>query len=415
MLMIMVKQGYIVVDDDDNLIYDDVNEHEYLFNFLDEDLSTAANLFEESFYAILNHYHPDQDDYPDISDHMYLLEEGLKEIHPFLQYSYDDFLFNSIGDFLNANLIHQLNGNGSHTFSSLLDEFLYNDLFKKLYPNSYDKFDEKVSKFYKSYYYNALDEPDIDASYIPLPPQGLYDLIDLQNQLRKMVFWILNPSIDHLNELSTDERIVAYNIICGKQFGSNPVSFSKTFSFSNTNQVQNDNRYESLIDLHNHPDSIGAEEIEELRNVVEQVKNTNVKGLVETYEVKVLADVLFYQVYHMVLYEEKVKKCRNCGKHFIVRHLNVEYCNRKVKSLKSTEKNSTCFDIGSKLAYQKKLKEDLPLQYYNRSYKTHYARRKNSKMSQSDFYEWQQEAKAKLDAVRLGEYDFEAYKVWLKK
>lgn len=413
--MHLTKQGYIIVDDDDELIYGDVDEHEYLFNFLDEDLSFASNLFEDCFYAIFNNYNPNQDHYPDISEYMESLKKYFEDLHPFFQFSYDDFLFKSIGELMNATLIYQLNENGGHAKSSPRDEYIYNEIFRTLYPYHDDDFNEKVSIFYRSYYFNVLGEPDIHTSNIHLPPQGLYELIDLQNQLRSMVFWILNPSINYLNELSIEERVVVYNIICGKQFASNPVSFSKTVSFLNTIPDRNDGKYESLENFHNNPDGAGPEAIEELINVIKRVKNTSAKGMIEIYEVKQLADILFYQVYHMIMSGEKVKKCRNCGKHFIVQHLNVEYCDRKVESLKKTEKGSTCFDIGSKLAYQKKLKEDLPLQYYNRSYKTHYARRRNGKMTQSEFYEWQQEAKSKLDEIRAGHYDFEEYKVWLKK
>ena len=36
-------------------------------------------------------------------------------------------------------------------------------------------------------------------------------------------------------------------------------------------------------------------------------------------------------------------------------------------------------------------------------------------MTQSEFYQWQQEAKAKLDELRGDHYNFEEYKVWLKQ
>jgi len=265
---------------------------------------------------------------------------------------------------------------------------------------------------YKYYCFNDIDEPHIDLPYVHLPPQGLYDLINLQDQLHRMIFWILNPSVDYLNELSTNERIVLYNTIFEKQSGSRPVSFSTKISFSNNKKELNAIRYKHLNVLHKNPGNLDQEATEELKNVVERVRNTNVIGLIKTYKVKELADILFYQFYHMVLFEEKVKKCRNCGKYFVVRNLNVEYCSRPIIG---SNDDKTCSDVGSKLAYQKKLKEDLPLQYYNRSYKTHYARINSGKMTKSEFYEWQQEAKDKLDAVRLGEYDFETYKVWLKK
>lgn len=43
----------------------------------------------------------------------------------------------------------------------------------------------------------------------------------------------------------------------------------------------------------------------------------------------------------------------------------------------------------------KKLEEDLPLKFYDRAYKTHYARINSGKMTKQEFFLWHQEAKEK--------------------
>lgn len=79
----------------------------------------------------------------------------------------------------------------------------------------------------------------------------------------------------------------------------------------------------------------------------------------------------------MILDETLIKKCRNCGKYFVVKNLNVEYCDRRINNDEESDDYRTCSDVGPKLSYQKKLEEDLPLKFYSRAYKTHYARIKS--------------------------------------
>ena len=117
----------------------------------------------------------------------------------------------------------------------------------------------------------------------------------------------------------------------------------------------------------------------------------------------------------MVLDQTPVKKCRNCGKYFVVKNLNVEYCDRPIDDDEESDDHRTCSDVGPKRSYQKKLEQDQPLKFYERSYKTHYARIKSGKMSKAEFFEWQKEAKEKLELVRSDNYDFEEFKLWLKK
>lgn len=55
------------------------------------------------------------------------------------------------------------------------------------------------------------------------------------------------------------------------------------------------------------------------------------------------------------------------------------------------------------------------LKFYDRAYKTHYARINSGKMTKQEFFLWHQEAKEKLEMVRANTYDFEEFKIWLKK
>ncbi|MGO4928349.1 DUF6076 domain-containing protein [Fundicoccus sp. Sow4_F4] len=50
-----------------------------------------------------------------------------------------------------------------------------------------------------------------------------------------------------------------------------------------------------------------------------------------------------------------VKKCRNCGRYFVVKNLNVEYCSRLIDPDEESLDNRTCSDVGPKRSYMKKL------------------------------------------------------------
>ena len=170
------------------------------------------------------------------------------------------------------------------------------------------------------------------------------------------------------------------------------------------------NLYGDLKNYHNNQDDVHPEAIDALDRLIHRSKNGYTEGIYEEYEVNDLFEVLFLEVYHMILSNKAVKKCRHCGLYFVVNNLNVEYCNR---ILEGEEKS--CSEIGPKRSYQKKLEEDYPLKIYSRAYKTHYARVKKGKMTQAEFNTWYLEAKDKLELARAGNLDIAEYEKWLKK
>ena len=123
----------------------------------------------------------------------------------------------------------------------------------------------------------------------------------------------------------------------------------------------------------------------------------------------VVAQLLFLEILSMIDSNTSIKKCKNCGMYFIVKNLNMEYCDRIAAG-----EEKPCSTIGSKRTFEKKLQTDIPLKIYNRSYKTHYARVKNGIMTQSDFMTWCAEAKENLKKARNGELSVGDFDQWLK-
>lgn len=143
------------------------------------------------------------------------------------------------------------------------------------------------------------------------------------------------------------------------------------------------------------------------------VKNEN-RWMIDYFLVS-FEDCLMCELMEMVRRRKVIKVCKNCGRLFVARRTNVEYCTRYY-----TEDGKTCADVGYTKTFEKVVQKDELLQAYTRAYKAHYARmtkprKKASNMTREEFEAWYKEAKQGLDLARQGKMNPEAYKEWLKK
>lgn len=126
-------------------------------------------------------------------------------------------------------------------------------------------------------------------------------------------------------------------------------------------------------------------------------------------------DCLMCEFIEMLRRHQMIKICKNCGRYFIPKRGNKEYCTRRY-----TDTGKTCADVGYTKTFEKSVKKDELLQAYTRAYKTHYARmtkprKKAANMTREEFENWYKQAKKGLELARQGEIDEEDYKMWLKK
>lgn len=147
--------------------------------------------------------------------------------------------------------------------------------------------------------------------------------------------------------------------------------------------------------------------------VNQTVKNEN-RWMID-YFLMGFEDCLMCELIEMMRRHQNIKVCKNCGRFFIPRRSNVDYCTRVFSS-----DGKTCADVGYTKTFEKTIKKDELLQAYTRAYKAHYARmtkprKKATNMSREEFEAWYKEAKEGLELARQGKLDPEAYKVWLKK
>lgn len=126
-------------------------------------------------------------------------------------------------------------------------------------------------------------------------------------------------------------------------------------------------------------------------------------------------DCLMCELMEMVRHRQTIKICKNCGRYFVPKRGNIDYCARAY-----TDDGKICADVGYTKTFAKAVQKDELLQAYTRAYKTHYARmtkprKKAANMTRDEFDTWYKEAKNGLELARQGKIDVEAYKAWLKK
>ncbi len=133
------------------------------------------------------------------------------------------------------------------------------------------------------------------------------------------------------------------------------------------------------------------------------------------YFVTCFEECLYVELLELMRRRIHLKTCRNCGKLFLPRRSNADYCQRI-----SQKDGKTCAEIGYARTFSQNVRNDELLQAYTRAYKAHYARmskprKKAPNMTREEFNSWYHEARQKLDEARSGRIDGEEYKAWLKK
>lgn len=155
------------------------------------------------------------------------------------------------------------------------------------------------------------------------------------------------------------------------------------------------------------PDSIRKT----LISILTEIDPNLIPPLDNEYQTNNLRQLLLLEISSMIQDGVQIRKCKNCNKYFVITDGRVAYCPRVIEGRGET----TCYDVGAKEAYKRRMEKDEALSKYNRAYKTHLQRCDRNSMSRSDFEVWSSEAKSKLEEVRAGKLDIDTFKKWLKK
>jgi hypothetical protein len=121
-------------------------------------------------------------------------------------------------------------------------------------------------------------------------------------------------------------------------------------------------------------------------------------------------DVLDFYVRACIMEEYPVRRCKNCGKWFILTgHNGLEYCTRLLD-----EKGHTCRDIGAGLGWEKRSRSDKPFTAYRKEYKKRFARIKAGRITEEQFHEWGERARAKKQECDEGLITLDEFVEWLE-
>ena len=234
--------------------------------------------------------------------------------------------------------------------------------------------------------------PYIDYSYIGTidgidPAIVIYELANfnkLQNDYLEAVRFCCDVDYrDELSSLSTLERYFIYELSSRSPFNFQQKSVSMTYVvIPDESEIPKDKTslYYEVID------EVGNFDIEPkpiTKETIEYTKALPVKGYF-AYHASTIPEYAYLELMLMVESNVKIRKCKNCGRYFILKgNYGAMYCDRIPEG-----KSQNCQSIGAVNEYKRKVNQDPLLKEYSKAYKRLYARTKNGKMSMADFQEW---------------------------
>ena len=131
--------------------------------------------------------------------------------------------------------------------------------------------------------------------------------------------------------------------------------------------------------------------------------------IVEMVTIETIDDLIGYELYHTIKLDLPIRKCKNCDEFFIVRgRIDTEYCYRILQN-----ETKPCNIIGATRNYWDGKKGNLVHNEFQKAYKRNHSRRRVGTMSESDFFTWSEEARAKCKECEAGEMTLQKYKLWL--
>ena len=112
-------------------------------------------------------------------------------------------------------------------------------------------------------------------------------------------------------------------------------------------------------------------------------------------------------IYHYDVHNQ----CKNCGRYFaVMRHGATEYCGRV-----ADERGRTCREVGAINTWTRSKRDDEVFKVYRREYKKRFAWIKAGRITDQQFYDWSERARAEKDKCEQGLISQKDLEVWLKE
>lgn len=404
--------GYTCFDESNHFKYSEDATHKFLFEFITKDFFNLTTLLDEYFskrfdsrkWEVKNFHKKDHKD-------LLRIQKELELIHPFYKCNSSHAISTMFADYFTEL---------SKYFNKKVEPQEYGEIMSKLLPYEITHISLDTYTDYYNKYLREIGEsidPDLEVLLHIPEPAWLRSEHKTQTIISDMLYYILDIAIQGgLEKLSIPQRAFFYEKVNPSALEQSSTKAKVSFiphSFQEEDS-QTENPSFSFGRLCNlnwtniRNNGVPADEKELFGSALSYVSSQNNTPPYSRYEIDTLFQLLYLEIVSMVNANVMIRKCKNCGKYFVVSNRKIAYCDRIYTSGKR------CSSIGSSRSFQQKLKEDEALNIYTRAYKTHHARVKKEKMSQSDFTEWCDEAKTKLEKARTGELDIADFQKWLK-
>ena len=124
-----------------------------------------------------------------------------------------------------------------------------------------------------------------------------------------------------------------------------------------------------------------------------------------------IPDMLMYEFFQMLELHIKLKKCKRCGKYFVVKgNYDANYCSRV--AVGSTQ---TCQELAAQERYKKKMADNAAIPLYQKYYKRYAARVKVHQIKEPAFKKWKYQAIVKRTECSEGKITLQEFEDWLEE
>ena len=424
------KNGYKCFDEGGYSLFSENSNHHLLFEYITKDLSVVKDRFDAYFRCRLDLETLEIQKESSGEEYLKQIEKTLKSAHPYYQYEFQEACIYRLGAYFNNMLLFYCfkakKLNVKLTTSSEWYCTRLNWLIKPLLWT----FDSYSFDFYNNYlkllgfhYFETDEKPDEKKAknvYVsPEMPTIFGNMKSTQKAIRDFLYFVMDITVPDLSSLMTFQRAWLFKNIFRSQYDKLDLSAERHLSLvPNFPREYVGDYYDAIFSKLPHlkvkeieNSEVPEEQKATLRAAVDLAKKRKAEEemIYGEYNVTSLEQLLNIELMSMLRDETMIRKCKNCGKYFIVTNRNTAYCDR------IDDSGERCSAVGPSREFQKKMKEDEALKIYTRAYKTHFARVKKGTMEKDAFTEWCKEAKEKLEQARAGKLDVPTFQEWLKK
>ena len=423
------KNGYKCFEKGGYFLFSEDGDHHLLFEYITKDLSGVKDQFDAYIRCRLDLETLEVRKGSSGEECLKQIEKTLKSAHPYYQYGFREACIDIIGTFFNRLLLYRCLDRRNFdpeiaksekwylkTLEGLLEPFLRGG---DEYPlDFYFKFRKQIGDYY--YTAGASKSDDEGLVFMPYNESNLIpDVVSTQKAIRDFLYFVMDITVPDLSSLMTFQRAWLFKNIFRSQYNKLDLSAERHLSLvPNFPREYVGDYYDAIFSKLPHlkvkeieNNEVSEEQKATLRAAVNLAKKRKAEEemIYGEYNVTSLEQLLNIELLSMLRDETMIRKCKNCGKYFVVTNRNTAYCDR------IDDSGEHCSAVGPSREFQKKMKEDEALKIYTRAYKTHFARVKKGTMEKDAFTEWCKEAKERLEQARAGKLDVPTFQEWLKK